>query len=67
MVVAVVRGVGYDYCDAACATAHQQAIELAGALCPGCDEPAVGDTGVCDEHLAEPGALVPAGSWRQAG
>ena len=45
------RGVRYDYCDAACATAHGQAVELTRALCADCDEDAVGDTGFCDEHL----------------
>jgi hypothetical protein len=45
------RGVRYDYCDAACATAHQQAVELTTVLCADCDEDAVGDTCFCDEHV----------------
>jgi hypothetical protein len=64
------RGIRYDYCDAACATAHRQAVELTGVLCADCDEDAVGDTGFCDEHVAaldvEPPGLAPAG-WRRAG
>jgi hypothetical protein len=73
-----VRGVRYDYCDAACATAHRQAVELTEILCSGCDEQAVGDSGLCDEHLVEhlvehlehgvvPGDSPRAQPWRQAG
>jgi hypothetical protein len=61
------RGIRYDYCDAACATAHRQAVELIGVLCPDCDEMSLGDTGSCVEHLepvAEPAA---APAWRRAG
>jgi hypothetical protein len=46
-----VRGVRYDYCDAACATAHRMAVELAAVLCPDCDAEAAGDTGFCAEHF----------------
>jgi hypothetical protein len=63
------RGIRYDYCDAACATAHAQAVEMTEVLCGGCDEPAVGDSGCCDEHLlglTEPVAAE-AGGWRKAG
>ena len=61
------RGIRYDYCDAACATAHRQAVELTAVLCPACDEDSLGDTGCCAEHLdpdAEPAA---ARAWRRAG
>jgi hypothetical protein len=63
------RMIRYDYCDAACATAHGQAVELTALGCGGCDEPAVGDTGCCDEHLVAPAELVrPAARvWRKAG
>ena len=61
------RGIRYDYCDAACATAHRQAVALTAELCVDCDEDALGDTGCCAEH-ADPADLdVPAPSWRQAG
>jgi hypothetical protein len=61
------RGVRYDYCDAACATAHRQAVALTAELCGDCDEDALGDTGCCADHLepAEPGLSAP--SWRRAG
>jgi hypothetical protein len=69
------RGFRYDYCDAACATAHRQEVELTEILCSGCDEQSVGDSGLCDEHLlellaeqdAQPGESAPAQPWRQAG
>ena len=48
------REIRYDYCDAACATAHGQAVELTEVLCGGCDDPAVGDTGRCGQHLHGP-------------
>jgi hypothetical protein len=63
------RGVRYDYCDAACATAHRQAVELTRVLCEDCDEVAVGDSGLCDEHLVPgdaPAQTAPA-NWRRAG
>jgi hypothetical protein len=65
-----VRGVRYDYCDAACATAHRMAVELTAALCPGCDADAAGDTGCCAEHLEVDHAQVAAERlrpWRRAG
>jgi hypothetical protein len=63
------RGVRYDYCDAACATAHRQAVELTWVLCAGCDEDAVGDSGLCDEHLVpvDVDDRLTAASWRRAG
>jgi hypothetical protein len=65
-----VRGVRYDYCDAACATAHRMAVELLAVFCPECDEDAAGDTGFCAEHLVpvhlEIAARRPA-TWRRAG
>ena len=61
------RGIRYDYCDAACATAHGQAVALTGELCPDCDEAALGDTGCCAEHI-DLGEVEPAAtSWRRAG
>jgi hypothetical protein len=64
------RGVRYDYCDAACATAHRQAVELSWVMCADCDAEAVGDTGFCDEHVVpldiDAAALASAG-WRRAG
>jgi hypothetical protein len=61
------RGVRYDYCDAACATAHRQAVELTAVLCPDCDEEALGDTGCCGGHL-EPFEVVESEpAWRRAG
>jgi hypothetical protein len=67
-VVVDLRGIRYDYCDAACATAHRQAVELVAVLCPDCDENSLGDTGSCAEHL-EPAAAAPAAApaWRRAG
>jgi hypothetical protein len=64
------RGVRYDYCDAACATAHRMAVELTAVLCPDCDEDAAGDSGFCGEHLEVDGPDVPAEPahmWRRAG
>ncbi len=66
LIEADLRGVRYDYCDAACATAHRQALELAAALCPDCDEDVLGDTGACAEHL-EPVELAEPVGWRRAG
>jgi len=61
------RGIRYDYCDAACATAHRQAVALTGELCADCDEDALGDTGCCAEHV-DPGELqLATPSLRQAG
>ncbi len=61
------RGIRYDYCDAACATAHRQAVALTAELCGDCDEDALGDTGCCAEH-GDPAEIdVPAPTWRQAG
>ena len=61
------RGIPYDYCDAACATAHRQAVALMAELCADCDEEALGDTGCCAEH-ADPGEIeLETASWRQAG
>ena len=61
------RGIRYDYCDAACATAHRQAVALTAELCGDCDEDALGDTGCCAEHVDPADVpLAPAG-WRQAG
>ena len=61
------RGIRFDYCDAACATAHRQAVALTAELCGDCDEDALGDTGCCAEHgfPAEVDVLAP--TWRQAG
>jgi hypothetical protein len=70
LVEADVRGVRYDYCDAACATAHRMAVELTAVLCPDCDEDAAGDSGFCGEHLEVDGPDVPAEPahmWRRAG
>lgn len=64
------RGVRYDYCDAACATAHRQAVALTSVICASCDEEAVGDCGFCGEHLAAvdvEGHQVGQPSWRRAG
>src|SRR3954451_14870201 len=41
------RGVRYDYCDAACATAHRMAVELTAMFCRDCDTDAAADTGLC--------------------
>ncbi len=71
LVTADVRGVRYDYCDAACATAHRQAVELIRVLCAECDEEAAGDTGCCAEHLVPADVRCDGGEaaegWRQAG
>ena len=61
------RGIRYDYCDAACATAHRQAVVLTGELCPDCDEDAQGDTGCCPEHVDPAEFELAAPSWRRAG
>ena len=63
------RGLRYDYCDAACAAAHRMATELAAVLCPDCDADAAGDTGLCLEHLEVDGdAAAGLGhTWRRAG
>ena len=61
------RGIRYDYCDAACATAHGQAVALTAELCGDCDEVALGDTGCCAEHTDSPDVHVPAATWREAG
>ena len=64
------RGVRYDYCDAACATAHRMAVEFAALLCPDCDADAVGDTGSCVEHLEvddSDDAADLGHTWRRAG
>ena len=62
------RGIRYDYCDAACATAHRQAVALTNELCGGdCDEDALGDTGCCAEHADSADVSVPAAGWRRAG
>ncbi len=61
------RGIRYDYCDAACATAHRQAVALTAELCGNCDEDALGDTGCCAEHADSPHVHVPPASWRRAG
>ncbi|HYY11376.1 MAG TPA: hypothetical protein VE781_10570 [Kineosporiaceae bacterium] len=61
------RGVRYDYCDAACATAHRQAVELTAALCSDCDDDALGDGGACAEHLEPSEQAEPAAGWRRAG
>ena len=61
------RGIRYDYCDAACATAHGQAVALTAELCADCDEDALGDTGCCAEHADLAEVLVPAPTWRRAG
>jgi hypothetical protein len=64
------RWIRYDYCDAACATAHRMAVELTAVLCPGCDADALGDTGSCAEHLDVGDAeVLPEAprSWRRAG
>jgi hypothetical protein len=61
------RGIRYDYCDAACATAHRQAVALTAELCADCDEDALGDTGCCAEHAGLPEVLAPAPTWRRAG
>jgi hypothetical protein len=70
LVLADLRGVRYDYCDAACATAHRMAVELTAVLCQGCDADAVGDTDVCAAHLdvgepARPHRVRH--TWRRAG
>jgi hypothetical protein len=70
LVEADVRGVRYDYCDAACAAAHRMAVELTAVLCADCDEDAAGDIGFCAEHLEvdAPDVLAdPAAAWRRAG
>jgi hypothetical protein len=67
LVEADVRGVRYDYCDAACATAHRQAVDLTEVVCADCDEPAVGDSGCCDEHLLGVAETGMPSSWRMAG
>jgi hypothetical protein len=61
------RGIRYDYCDAACATAHRQAVELTGSLCAECDEDSLGDAGACAEHLEPVHDLDLAAAWRRAG
>ncbi len=61
------RGIRYDYCDAACATAHRQAVALEAELCADCDEDALGDTGCCAEHVAPGEPELEAPSWRRAG
>ena len=63
------RGVRYDYCDAACAIAHRQEVELTAALCAGCDDAGLGDTGCCAEHLdpAELTEIETEPAWRRAG
>jgi hypothetical protein len=63
------RGIRYDYCDAACATAHRQAVELTRVLCVDCDLEAVGDSGCCDEHVVPVDVedALSAASWRRAG
>ncbi len=61
------RGVRYDYCDAACATAHRQAVALTAELCADCDEDALGDTGCCAEHTDPREIELETASWRQAG
>ena len=61
------RGVRYDYCDAACATAHRQAVELTEVLCAECDEPAAGDCGVCGEHLVGVGGSGVGGADSEGG
>jgi hypothetical protein len=61
------RGIRYDYCDAACATAHRQAVELDAAFCPACEEDSLGDSGCCAEHLDPADAVEPAPAWRRAG
>lgn len=71
LLLADVRGVRYDYCDAACATAHRMAVDLTATLCPDCDEDAVGDTGCCSEHLPvdveRAAARRRSAGWRRAG
>ena len=70
LVQADLRGVRYDYCDAACATAHRMAVELTAVLCPDCDADAAGDTGFCAEHLdvgARTKQRAAPRSWRRAG
>jgi hypothetical protein len=52
----VLRGVLFDYCDAACRDRHADAVALLPAGCEVCDEDAVGDTGRCPEHLADEAA-----------
>ncbi len=61
------RGIRYDYCDAACATAHRQAVALGAELCADCDEDALGDTGCCAEHVDPAELELDAPSWRRAG
>jgi hypothetical protein len=63
------RGVRYDYCDAACATAHRMAVELAAVHCPDCDADAVGDSGFCVEHpeVDRDAAAELGHTWRRAG
>ena len=61
------RGIRYDYCDAACATAHRQAVALTAELCGDCDEDALGDTGCCAEHMAVADVHISPRTWRQAG
>ena len=60
------RGIRYDYCDAACATAHRQDVDLGAASCADCDEDACGDTVSCGEHL-EPVVRELETAWRRAG
>ena len=61
------RGLRYDYCDAACAPAHRQAVELTALLCADCDGDSLGDTGCCDEHLDPADVPQAAPAWRRAG
>jgi hypothetical protein len=61
------RGIRYDYCDAACATAHRQAVVLTSERCGACDEGAVGDTGCCSEHVDTREVAVRTRTWRRAG
>ena len=63
------RGIRYDYCDAACATAHRQAVEHTAVLCAGCGDDGLGDTGCCAEHLdpEEHTEIEAEPAWRRAG
>ena len=51
VVCAVLRGIVYEYCGAACRDRHADALALQPERCEYCDLDAVGDTGRCAAHL----------------
>lgn len=52
-VTAVLREVGYDYCGPDCRDRHAVAVALLPEGCRRCDLDAIGDTGLCAEHLGD--------------